>query len=67
MNNNELKCPYCGYTGEDCDFPDYFYEADEDYPEQYEYQVAIQKAGYNIVTCGQCGDVFIQKLNKENC
>lgn len=61
-----LTCPYCGLYSYICDFPDLFCEADEDeFPEQLEYQHAIQKAGYNIVTCGDCGYVFIHKIERE--
>ena len=60
-----LKCPFCGADGDVCGFPDLFYEADEDdFPEQCKYQYAIQKAGYNIVTCGCCGDVFIHEIKE---
>lgn len=58
-----LQCPFCGFTGDFCDFPDLFYEADEEsYNEQYQYQQSLIDLGYNIVTCGHCGDVFIQKM-----
>lgn len=65
MKDYDLKCPYCGFEGDCCDFPDLFYE-DADNTTEINEQVKLQKAmwnvGFNIVTCGNCGDVFIQKL-----
>lgn len=59
--NDELKCPYCGFEDDVSNFPDLFYEGCE-YPKQYKLQRELQEKGCNIVTCGMCGDVFIQKL-----
>lgn len=61
MNKNDLKCPYCGYEDDVSSFPDLFYEGCK-YSEQYKLIQELQKKGYNIVTCGMCGDVFIQKM-----
>ena len=61
MNKDELKCPYCGYESDKSNFPDYFYPGCP-YPEQFKRLIEIQKAGFNIVTCGMCGEPFIQKL-----
>ena len=59
-----LTCPTCGFKADPCGFPDLYWEVDEDdYPEQYEYQRAIQKLGFNIVRCGECGEVFIHKIS----
>ena len=33
--------------------------------EQIEIQEEIQKAGYNIVTCGHCGDVILHRMGQE--
>lgn len=60
-----LTCPYCKYKGDECDFPDFFYidcESKKPIVRQYKMLLEIQKKGYNIVNCGMCGDVFIQKL-----
>lgn len=61
-----LKCPYCGFEDDNCFFPDLFYR-DYDYPkynEQVNLLEEIQELGYNIVTCGKCGEVFIERLKK---
>lgn len=60
-----LVCPYCGFTSDESGFPDLFYD---DYDTTYEMKkqlellIALQELGYNIVTCGDCGQVFIQDL-----
>ena len=60
---NELSCPYCNFTGELCDFPDFFYEEGDDNAlnEQLKILQEIQELGYNVVTCGHCGDVFLHR------
>ena len=70
---DELTCPHCKTKGEPCDFPDLYYDGcgddfeDEDeetqelYNEQAKLQLELQQLGYNIVTCGNCGDVFIHR------
>ena len=66
LQNFLLKCPHCGFEEDSCFFPDLFFR-DDNYP-QYDEQVdlleEIQELGYNIVTCGKCGEVFIERLNK---
>ena len=63
----ELRCPYCGYIGDECDFPDFFVEGDDYSPhEQVELLHELWKHGFNIVSCGMCGDVFIHKIKKES-
>ena len=60
-----LKCPYCGFDGEECDFPDLFYtdcESQKEIIEQEKLLNEIQSHKLNIVTCGMCGDVFIHKI-----
>ena len=62
-----LKCPYCGFEEDSCFFPDLFYPDSEntiDIKEQLIFLNEIQNFGYNIVTCGQCGQVFIERLKK---
>jgi hypothetical protein len=60
-----ITCPYCGFTSDECDFPDLFYD---DYDMTYEMKkqleilTALQELGYNVVTCGDCGQVFIQDI-----
>ena len=65
MSKDDLKCPHCGFEDEICNFPDLFYEGCK-YPEQFKLIEELQSKGYNIVTCGMCEDVFIQKLEVEN-
>ena len=65
MNKDDLKCPYCGYKDAVSNFPDFFYEGC-DYPEQYKLLRELQEKCYNVVTCGMCGEPFIQKLEVEN-
>lgn len=60
-----ITCPYCGFTSNKCDFPDLFYD---DYDTTYEMKkqlellTALQELGYNVVICGECGQVFIQDI-----
>ena len=65
MIKDDLKCPHCGFEDEICNFPDLFYEGCK-YPEQYKLILELQSKGYNIVTCGMCGEPFIQKLEEED-
>lgn len=64
----ELTCPYCGFTPDECDFPDLFYDDYDDcdvtceMKRQLDLLKALQELGYNIVTCGNCGQVFIQDI-----
>ena len=65
MKNTDLICPYCKYTNEESNFPDLFYEDlnnDLWIKQQYQHLKELQAIGYNIVTCGDCGQVFIVKL-----
>lgn len=60
-----LECPYCGFIGDECDFPDLFYidcESTGKIIEQEKLLQEIQSHKLNIVTCGMCGDVFIHKI-----
>ena len=67
MANNydyDLTCPYCNYKGDYCDFPDLFYTDMNNTPEldeQYTLLRELWSKGYNIVTCGNCGQVFIHR------
>ena len=64
-NLTELKCPYCNTISDSCNFPDLFYIDDDNTPalnEQYALLQQLWNKGYNIVTCGDCGQVFIQEL-----
>lgn len=56
---DECKCPYCGYRDDYCAFPDLFYEGDYTQKKQYKLLKEIQNLGYNVITCGMCGEVFI--------
>lgn len=60
-----ITCPYCGFTSDECDFPDLFYPDSNNTAElnkQLELLEEIQKLGFNVVTCGDCGQVFIQEI-----
>ena len=60
-----LKCPYCNFEGDECDFPDLFYtdcESAKEIIEQEKLLNEIQSHKLNIVTCGMCGDVFIHRI-----
>lgn len=61
---NNLRCPYCGYESEPCNFPDLFrFDCNMGLVlyEQLELLRKLQQRGFNIVTCGHCGQVFIYK------
>lgn len=63
--NNDLICPYCKCTNEKSNFPDLFYEDLNNtlnLKQQLQNLKELQALGYNVVTCGDCGQVFIQKL-----
>ena len=65
MRNTDIICPYCKYTNEDSNFPDLFWEgwSDDLYiKQQLQNLKELQRLGYNVVTCGNCGLAFIQKL-----
>ncbi|MCD7779995.1 MAG: hypothetical protein LUH05_04915 [Candidatus Gastranaerophilales bacterium] len=55
----DIKCPFCGYTDEECYFPDLYIEDKK----QHKLLQELQKLGYNLVTCGMCGEVIITKEN----
>lgn len=59
-----IKCPHCSTVNEPCYFPDLFYSDcnnSEDINKQVKIQEELQYLGYDIVTCGNCGQVFIIK------
>lgn len=61
----KLTCPYCGFTSDEYDFLDLFYDDyDTTYEmkKQFELLTALQELGYNVVTCGDCGQAFIQDI-----
>lgn len=61
--NRELKCPYCGFEEDISFFPDLFceFETCKQYQEQNLLLQEIQKEGYNVVTCGECGEAFLHR------
>ena len=64
MKHDNLICPYCNYTDEPSLFPDLFYSDMDNTPaldEQYKLLRQLWTKGYNIVTCGECGQVFIHE------
>ena len=63
-----LKCPYCGYIEEESNFPDLFYKDINNTSElnnQYKLLLELNEVNFNIVTCGMCGQVFIQKIKED--
>ena len=57
-----LKCPYCKQILGYADCPDLFAsEDDEDLEEQEDLLFEMQRAGYNVVVCGDCGQVFLHR------
>jgi hypothetical protein len=60
----DLVCPYCECIADESNFPDLFYGDTDDlhFKQQLQNLKELQKLGYNVVTCGECGQVFIQKL-----
>ncbi len=69
MNNyiDTVNCPHCGETFDYCDCPDLFCsgESTEAYRKQYKLLRELQTKGFNIVTCGFCGLVFIAKTKEQ--
>lgn len=58
----DTKCPHCGYEDDYCNFPDLFYPDKNNSKEinrQLNLLQKMQDYGFNIVTCGMCGNVFI--------
>ena len=49
-----MKCPYCGFESDICDFPDYFDDTESIKKQFTDY-------GVNIVTCGMCGKAIVQE------
>lgn len=67
--NEILKCPHCEQYQEFCDCPDLFYTDITNttlIEKQYKMLLELNQLGYNIVTCGNCGQVFIQKIGGIN-
>ena len=59
-----LCCPHCEHYMEFCDCPDLFYSDasnSKGLNEQLKLLEEMQTHGYNIVTCGNCGQVFIHR------
>lgn len=68
LKRNEcLKCPYCERYQDFSDCPDLFY-FDKNYNKalntQAELLQKMQEKGFNVVTCGFCGEVFIHATSK---
>lgn len=64
-DNEGLQCPYCGTIQDKCDCPDLFYKDlnnSKALDRQAELLETLQGKGFNIVTCGHCGQVFIHLI-----
>lgn len=60
-----LVCPYCHGKFDYCDCPDLFVDGDSSSPdEQVKLLEELWTHGFNIVTCGSCGGVFIHKIQE---
>ena len=55
-----IICPYCGYQEEPSFFPDFVWEG-----EQGRILKEMQSYGFNVVTCGDCGDVILLDEREE--
>lgn len=65
----DITCPYCGYTGDACNFPDLFYRDitnTEEINAQVDLLYDMNEHGFNIVTCGDCGRMFIHRTEWRN-
>lgn len=61
----DIKCPFCDFESEECDFPDLFvsdFNNTKGIMTQIDLLEELQEKGYNIVTCGNCGGAFIIKM-----
>lgn len=61
MNNEDLKCPYCGFEDDISNFPDYFYDVKD-----IKMIELLEKYDINIVTCGMCGKAIVQENEVTN-
>lgn len=60
--NEKLKCPYCERYMDPSECPDLFVDGDCSSPtEQVDLLHEMWTKGFNIVTCGECGQVFIHR------
>lgn len=70
MTNNydyDLTCPYCNRGGGYSDFPDFITDDmnnTDGEDEQYNLLKELWSKGFNIVTCGDCGQVFIHRTEE---
>lgn len=65
LDGELLRCPHCDEVQEPCNCPDLFYEDinnSKGLNEQYKLLLELNECGFNIVTCGHCGQVFIHKI-----
>ena len=63
----ELICPYCHKEFGYADCPDLFIDGDGSSPqEQVDLLEELWEYGFNIVTCGECGQVFIHRIKDES-
>lgn len=60
----ELKCPHCNKINNEDEYPDLYYEGCYDgktYEDQTRIQLGMQKDGWNVLTCPECGQVVLVK------
>ena len=63
-----IRCPYCGAEMDESNFPDLFYEDADNTKglnDQCKLLEELQSTGFNVVTCGNCGDVLITKITSQ--
>ena len=67
---NDITCPHCGFTEDHCFFPDIFCEDARllggkiEYAAQAKLLEEIQRKGFNVVHCGECGYVLIHEIGQ---
>ena len=63
----KLKCPICSCEDDICNFPDLWWD-DKNNTKAQNQQVyllkELQAKGYNLVSCGFCGCVFIHRTER---
>lgn len=64
-NTDYIKCPYCEVLIEERDCPDLWAcENKIEYRKQETILRNMQKCGFNVVTCGNCGGIILIENKK---